>query len=57
MRKLTGLTLIFTVLLAASSALAEAALEPTYSSEKPLYAFVVVNEAATKVLKLSLIHI
>ncbi len=53
MRKLTGLTLIFTVLLAASSALAEAALEPTYSSEKPLYAFVVVNEAATKVLKLA----
>lgn len=52
MRKLTGLTLIFTVLLAAFSALAEAALEPTYSSERPLYAFVVVNGAATKVLKL-----
>ncbi len=52
MRQLTGLALIFTVLLAAYSALAEAVLEPTYSSEKPLYAFVVVNEAGTKVLKL-----
>ena len=53
MRKLTGLILVFTVLLAASSALAEAASERAYSSEKPLYAFVVVNEAGTKVLKLA----
>ena len=53
MRKLTGPTLVFTVLLAAVSALAEAALEPAYSSKKPLYAFVVVNEAGTKVLKLA----
>ncbi len=52
MKRLASVGIILVLAVAVFPPLAEAALEPTYSSEKPLYAFVVVNEAATKVLKL-----
>ena len=42
------------LLISAISGLLAATKEPAYSSEKPLYAFVVLNEEATKVLKLVL---
>ncbi len=54
MRRLASVGIVLMLVVAVSPPLAEAAHEPAYSSKKPLYAFVVVNEAGTKVLKLVL---
>jgi hypothetical protein len=54
MRKLTSTVIISVLLISVSSGLLGAAREPSYSSEKPLYAFVVLDEEATKILKLAL---
>jgi len=52
MKKLICTAIVFLLLISASSGVLGATKEPSYSSEKPLYGFVVLDEKATKVLKI-----
>ncbi len=52
MKRLIRVVGIFMLLNLAIPCLAEVGNEPTFSSEKPLYAFVVLDEEANKVLKI-----